>query len=275
MALKTVFSFLDIGWPLSSEDAGNVNGVSGGRANAVKVRGKSDVNGSMGEVALYHVELALGTFFPSVKLDSLALYRLKFALVCPIPINVSDNTRIFEVYDGVVDKKLGGGRGVKDVEVVILDPRVIEIGRRVCACMKGDGVFGISPLTNSYNVSVNSNLSEGDVLHYFVLPVLIEKDKGVLLCITTVVLTPSRSWMVRVIKLFGELGNVGDGARSRGKGDSGIVHGEPDWFIVLNIFLQHVTFNSGEDLRDKEKMFNGGIIMEGGGEDLVIELSVP
>ena len=275
MAFKTVFSLLDIGWPLSGEDVGNMNGVSRGRTNAVKVRSESGANGGIGEVAFYHAKRTLSAFFPSVELDSLALYCLEFALVCPIPINISDNTRVFEVYDGIVDKELGGGRRVEDIEVIILDPKAIEIWKRVCASVKGNGVFGVSPFTNSYNMSINSNLSEGDVARCFVLPVLIKEDKGVLLRITAVVLTPSSSWVVRVVKLFSKLGNVGNGARGRGKGDSGVIRGEPDWLIVLNIFIQHVTFNFVKDLRDKKKMFDGGVITKGGGEDLVVELSVP
>ena len=172
---------------------GNIDGVSRGRVNAVKVRDKSGANGGIGEVALYHAKLALSVFFPSVKLDSLVLYRLKFILVCPIPINISNDTRVFEVYDGIVDEESGGGRRVEDVEIVILDPRAIEIGRRVCACVKGNRVFGVSPFTNSYNMSVNSNLSEGNVSHYFVLPILVKEDEGVLPRITAVILTPFSS----------------------------------------------------------------------------------
>ena len=275
MALETVFSLLNIGWPLSSEDMGNMNGVSGGRANAVKMRDKPSADGGIGEVVLHHVKLALSAFFPSIKFDLLALYHLEFDLVCSIPINVSDNTRVFEVYDGVVNEESGGGRRVEDVEVIILDPRAIKIGGRVCACIKGNGVFGVPPLTNSYNVSVNSDLSKGDVSHYFVLPVLVKEDKGVLSCITAIVLTPPSSWVVRVVKLFSELGNVGDGARGGGEGDGRVIHSKSDWFITLNIFVRHITFNFVEDLRDEEKMFNGGIVTEGGGKDLVVKLSVP
>jgi len=252
-----------------------MNDVSRGRANAVKMGGKSGANGSIGEMALYHAELALGVFFPSVKLDSLTLYCLEFTLVCLIPINVSDNTRVFEVYDGVVDKESGGGRRVEDVEVVILDPRAIEIGGRVCTCVKGNGVLGIPSLADPYDVSVNSNLPKGDVSCNLVLSVLIKENERVLPCITAVVLTPPSSWMVWVIKLFSELGNIGDGTRSGGERDSGVIHSKSDWFVALNIVVQHVTFNFVKDLGDEKKMFDGGIVTESGGKDFVIELSVP
>jgi len=241
----------------------------------VKMRDEPSSDGSVGEMVFHHAKFALGTFFPSIKLDLLAFYCLEFTVMRLVPVYVSDNTGVFKVYNGVVNKKLGGGRRVEDVEVVILDPRTVEVGRRVCVCMKGDGVLGISPLANPYKVSVNSDLPKGNVSCYLVLSILIEEDKRVLLRITAVVLTPSSSWMVRVVKLFSKLGNVGNGARGRGKGDSGVIHGEPDWFVVLNIFIRHVTFNFVEDLRDEKKVFNGGIVTEGSGEDLVVKLSVP
>ena len=241
----------------------------------VKVRNKSSANGGIGEVAFHHTELALSSFFPSIKLNSLTFYCLEFALVCLIPINISNNTRVFEVYDGVVDEESGGRGRVEDIEVIILDPRAIEIGGRVCAPLKGNGVFGVSPLANSYNVSVDSDLSEGDVLRYFILPILIKEDEGVLPHITTVVLAPSSSWMVRVVKLFSKLGNVGNGARSGGEGDGRVIHSESNWFVALNIIVQHITFNFVKDLRDKEEMFDSGVITEGSGENLVVELSIP
>jgi len=46
-------------------------------------------------------------------------------------------------------------------------------------------------------------------------------------------------------------------------------------FIALNVIVCHVAFNFLKDLGDKEKVFNRGIIAEGGGEHLVIKLSVP
>jgi len=203
----------------------------------IKVRDKPSADGGIGEVALHHTKLALSIFFPSVELDSLALYCLEFTLMRSISVYVSDNTRVFEIYDGIVDEKSGSGGRMKDIEVIILDPRVIEVGGGMCTYMKGNGVLGVPSLANPYNVSVNSNLSKGDVLRYLVLTILVEKDKGVLLHITAVILTPSSSWMVRVVKLFSKLGNVGNGARGRGKRDSGVIRGKPDWLVTLNIVI--------------------------------------
>jgi len=260
---------------LSSEDAGNVKGISGGRTNAVEMGNKSGADGSVSKVAFHHAKLALSTFFPSIELNSLALYCLEFALIHSIPINISDNTRVLEIYDGIVDEELGGGGRVENVEVIIFDPRVVEVGRRVCMCVKGNGVLRVPPFANSYNVSVNSNLSEGDVSRYLILPILIEEDKRVLPRITVVVLTPSSSWMIRVAKLLSELRNIGDRARSGGERDGGVICSKFDWFVVLNVVVQHVTLNLVKDLRNEEKVLDGGVVTEGGGEDLVVKLSVP
>jgi len=243
--------------------------------NAVEVGNESGVNGGISKVVLHHTEFALSAFFPSIELNSLALYCLEFTLMCLIPVNISNNTRVFEVYDGIVDKELRCGRGMEEIKIVVLDPRMTEIGGRICLCVKGNGVFGVSPFANSYNVSVNSGLSEGNISCYFVLPVLIEEDKRVLLYITVVVLTLSSSWMVRIVELLSELGNIGNGARCGREGDCGVIHSKLDGFVTLNIIVQHVTFNFVKDLRDEKEVFNSGVITKGSGKYLVVKLSVP
>jgi len=254
---------------------GNVNSVSGRGANAIEMRDEPSADGGIGEVAFHHAELALGGIFSLIEFDTLAFYCLELALMRSIPINVSDNTRILEVYDGVVDDESRGRRRMEDVEVVIFDPRAIEIGRGVCPCVKGDRVFGVALLASPHEVSVNPNLSKGDVSCDFVLPILIEEDEGVLPRITAVILAPSEAWMIGVIYLDTKLGNVGDGARSGREGNGGVICGKPNWFFTLHVVIYHVTLNFVKNLRDKEEVFDGGIVTEGGGEDLVVKLSIP
>jgi len=150
---------------------------------------------------------------PVAALTLLVLYCLKFALMHPISVYVSNNTRVLEIYDGVVDEKSRGGGRMKNVEVIVFDPRTIEVGSRMYTCMKGDGVLRVALFAGPYKVSINPNLSEGDVACHLILPILIEEDKWVLSYITTVILTPSNSWMVRVIKLLSELRDIGNGTR--------------------------------------------------------------
>ena len=148
---------------------------------------KPSVNSSVSEVSFHHTEFALGIVFPSIKLNLLALYHLEFVLMRSIPINISNNARILEINDGIVDEKSGGGRRVENIEVIIFDPRVIEIGSRMSMCMEGNGVLRVVVLASPYKVSVNANLPESDVACHLILPVLIEEDKQVLLRITTVI----------------------------------------------------------------------------------------
>ena len=186
-------------------------------------------------MSFHHAELALSAAFPSVKLNSLALYHLKFALVCSIPVDISDNPRILEIYDGIVNKELGCRRGVENIEVVIFDPRSVEIGSGMCMCVKGNGVLGVALLADPYNVSIDPNFPEGDIVCHLILPILIEEDKWVLPHITVVVLAPSSSWMVWVVKLLSELRDVGNGTRHGQKGNGRFVLSESDWFIALYI----------------------------------------
>jgi len=67
------------------------------------VGNESSLNGGVGEVVFYHTKLALSILFSPIKLNLLALYCLEFTLMCLISIYVSDNTRVLEIYDGIVD----------------------------------------------------------------------------------------------------------------------------------------------------------------------------
>jgi len=237
MTLKTVFTFLDVRWSLGSEYVGNVDGISGRGAHTIKVGSESGADGSVSEMALHHTQFALSAIFPSVKFNSLVLYHLEFTLMCLIPVDISDNAGVFEVYDGIVDEESGSRGGVEDIEVIVFDPRAIEIGSRVCMCMEGNGIFRVAALASPYEVSVDPDLSEGNIACHLILTILIEEDKWVLPRITAVVLTPSGSWMVWVIKLLSKLRDIGNGTRCGGEGDGRVVLSEPNWFVVLHIVI--------------------------------------
>ena len=239
------------------------------------MRNELGANSSVSKVSFHHTEFALGAIFPLIELNSLALYCRKFTLMCSISINVSNNTRILEIDNGIVDEESGSGGRVENVKVIIFDPGAIEIGSRVSTCMEGNGMLGVATLVSPYKVSIDPSLSEGDIACHFVLPVLIEEDERVLLCITAVVLAPSNSWMVRIIKLLGKLRNVGDGTGCGGEGDGRVVCGKPDWFITLHVVVRHVALDFVKNLGNEKKVFNRGVITEGGGEHLVVKLSVP
>jgi len=203
----------------------------------VEVGSESGADSSVSKMALHHAQLALSAIFPFVEFNLLVFYCLEFTLMCPIPVDISDNTGVFEVYDGIVDEESGGRGRVEDVEVIVFDPRTIEIGSGMCTCMEGNGILKVTVLVSPYKVSVNPNLSEGDVVCHLILTILIEEDKQVLPHITAVVLAPSSSWMVWVIKLLSELRDIGNGARCGGEGDGRVVLSEPNWFVVLHVIV--------------------------------------
>jgi len=239
------------------------------------VGSEPSANSSVSKVSLHHTEFALGIALPPIKLNLLVLYHLEFALMCSIPINISDNTRILEIDDSIVNEKLQGGGGVENVEVVVFDPRMIEVWSEMCTCMERDGVLRVAALANPYKVSINADLSEGDVACHLILTILIEEYKWVLPHITVVVLAPSSSWMVWVVKLFSELRDVGDRTRCGQKGNGGVILSESDWFIALYVVVQHVTLNFVKDLGNEKKVFHGGVVAERSSEHLVVKLSIP
>jgi len=214
-----------------------VDGISGRRTDAVKMGNKLGANSGASEMSFHHAELALGTIFPLIELDSLALYRLEFTLMCSIPIDISDNTGILEINDGVVNEESGSRGGMENVEVVIFDPRAVEIGGRVCTCVEGNSKLGVTPFASSYKVSVDPKLPESDIACHLILPVLVEEYKWVLLRITAVILAPPSSWMVWVVKLLSKLRDVGDGTRCGREGDGGVILSEPNWFVTLHVVV--------------------------------------
>jgi len=222
---------------LGGEDAGNVNSVSRRGTNAIEVGNELGVDSSISEMVLHHTQPTLSFIFSFVEFNSLVFYCLKFTLMCPIPVDISDNTGIFEVYDCIVDEESGGRGRVEDTEVIVFDPWTIEIGSRMCVCMEGNGIFRVAMLASPYKVSIDSNLSKGDVACHLILPIFIEEDKRVLPCVTVVVLAPSSSWVVRVIKLLSELRDVGNGTRGGGEGDGRVVLSESNWFVVLHVVV--------------------------------------
>jgi len=214
-----------------------VDGVSRRGAETIEMGNEPGANSSISKVSFHHTEFALGAVFPFIKLNSRVLYHLEFALMCLVSIDVSNNTGILEIDDGIVDEESGSGGRVENVEVVIFDPGAIEIWSRMCMCMKGDGKLRVATLASPYKVSIDPSLSEGNVTCHLVLPVLIEKNKRVLPRITVVILALSISWMVRVFKLLSKLRDIGDGTRCGREGDGRVVLSKPNWFVTLHVII--------------------------------------
>jgi len=104
-----------IRWPLTSEDAGNVEarGREDGRWRQRtclnNVREETSTDRYVSKVSLHCKELGLSTIFSVGKLHSTPLHVFQLNLVCPVPVYVSDYPRVFEVNQGIVDKEVTSG----------------------------------------------------------------------------------------------------------------------------------------------------------------------
>jgi len=77
--------------------------MRGKGADTSEVGNKASAYSSVGEVAFHNTELGLCISLTVVKLSALMFDCHELVLVCPIPINVSNNTRVLEIYNGIVD----------------------------------------------------------------------------------------------------------------------------------------------------------------------------
>jgi len=73
------------------------------------MREKTGTNCSMSKVSLHCEELGLGTILGIGKFHFSSLHVFQLNLICPIPVYVSDYPRVFEVNQGVVNKKATSG----------------------------------------------------------------------------------------------------------------------------------------------------------------------
>ena len=88
---------------------------------------------------------------------------------------------------------------VENVEVSVLDPAAIEVGRGICLGMEWGGVFGFALALSADRMSLFVNSPEANIFCYFRLVLLIEEDKGVMTRVASVEESPSNTWMGGVI----------------------------------------------------------------------------
>ena len=90
------------------------------------------------------------------------------------------------------------------------------------------------------------NGPEANVLCYFRLILLVEKDEGVMAGVASVEESLSDSWMGGVVKLSTKRGVELNWRRAGrcGKGDGRVVTlGKVDWFVTLNTIVVHERFD--------------------------------
>jgi len=126
---------------------------------------------------------------------------------------VSDDSWVFEVDQGIVDKKSTSGRGVEDVEIGVFDPSVIEIGGGESLSMKGGGVFASALAANANQMSVFVNAPVTDILGSLRLSFLVEEDDRVKVGLSSVIPYPPFTRVVGILKVTSEWGSKTDRLR--------------------------------------------------------------
>jgi len=159
-------------------------------------------------------------------------------------VYISDDPRVFEVDQGIVDKEMTSGRGVKNVEISIFDPDAIEIGRGESSSMKGGGVLAGALVPNTDKVSIFVDTSITDILGSLRLSFLIEEDDGVKVGLSAIVLHPSFTRVVGVLKVAGEWGSKTNRfRRGCGLSDGGLVLSEANRLVTIDAIIAHVWFS--------------------------------
>jgi len=197
----------------------------------------------MGEVMLHGKELGLSAILGIVQLNSLSLHVSQLILVRLVPVYISNDCWIFEVDEGIVDEEPAGRRGMENIEVSVLNPTMVEIGRREGPSMKGGGVLAFPFAAYSHKVSVFPNAPVRDVLSSLCLSLLIKEDDGVKVRLSTIIPYPPFAWVVRILEITGKGGGKVNGLRrGRGSGDSGLILCEADGFVTIDTVLAHIWF---------------------------------
>ena len=105
-----VFVFA-VRWPLTGKDAGNMEArgreYRGWRWGACfdKVGGQTSANGGVSKVPLYCQKFTFDTVLGVVQLYPSPLHVVQLDLVRPVAVYVSDNPRVFEVDQSIIDEK--------------------------------------------------------------------------------------------------------------------------------------------------------------------------
>ena len=207
----------------------------------------------MSKVLLHCEELVLGAVFSVGELHSSLLHVFQLNLVCPIPVYISNYPRVFEVNQGVVDKEVTSGRGVEDIEVSVLDPSSVEIGRGEGSSMKGGGIFPIALAMNADKISILVDTSVADILGGFCLSFLVKEDDGVEVRLSTVIPYPPFARVIGVLKVASKWGGKANRLRrGSGSGDGGLVLSEADGFVTVDTVVIHVRLSEVENTRNEE-----------------------
>jgi len=99
-------------------------------------------NCSMSEVSFTIQHLFVGIALLIVKVKVLSLDALKLVMLCMEHVDISYNSRIPKMVEGIINNKAGGGAGVEDCMVSIFNTWTIEVRGGIGLCMKRSAIDG-------------------------------------------------------------------------------------------------------------------------------------
>jgi hypothetical protein len=246
--------------PFAGNETGDGASRGSGRAALVEVGNKVGADGGMGEMTLGVQKLTLKLLLIVLDGDLLPLAALCLVNVRAVPMDISNDARVFEVSKGLVNKGAGGVGRMKNVVVHIFGTGAIEVGGREGSCVERKGVDDTTFLASAHESGLIPNWLIGDVLGGLGLTELVDEDEWIMSEVSRVKLLPA---LTRVISIKGKSEGVvtraGDGDRASGKAamdDRGRRAGK--W-----LFFVHVT---------KKDVSEGGDVEEV--EDIVVLLDV-
>jgi len=142
---------------------------------------------------------------------------------------------------------------VEDVEVSVLDPNSIEIGRGEGLSMEGGGVFLIALATNANKVSIFVDTPVTNILSSFSLSFLVEEDNRIKVGLSTIILYPPFTRVVGVLKVASKWGGEANRLRGgSGSGDGRLVLSEANGFVTVDTVIIHVRLSKVENVGNEE-----------------------
>ena len=97
----------------------------------------------MGQIPLAIQHLLLGTALLTVKIKTLSLDVFQLVVLCTKHVNVSYNSRVPKVIEGIINDKAGGATGIEDSVISVLDTWAMEVGGGVRTCVEGGAIDGL------------------------------------------------------------------------------------------------------------------------------------